>query len=138
MYNPGDIQWVPFPDQAVSAVDRIVAKAKIIGIDEGRVETTKHWDLVEDIFKLWVKFFPQEYHIFYKQQIDLKRSQENQHGSKREKGGAEVQHVVEIPQRFYSLLTGIFPDIDKQLFGSKSFAIKLVRRLPVLGIPEKI
>lgn len=137
MYEQGDIEWVPFPKPVVEAVDKIVERAKIIGVD-GRVETTKHWELVEDLFRLWARFYPTEYQQYYQQQVELKKNQQNEHGSAREAGGAEVQHVVEIPRRFYSLLHGIFPEVDSQLVGSKTFAMKLVQRLPILQVGEKI
>lgn len=137
MYDTGDIQWVPFPDHMVAAVDRIVSKAKLIGV-EGRVETRKQWDLVVEIYDLWAHYYPQEYATFHQQQVDLKRNQFNEHGSKREPGGAEVQHVVEIPRRFYNLLKGIFPEVDRQLVGSKEFAMKLAKHMPLLQVAEKI
>jgi len=132
-----EIRLVPFPDHMVYAVDRIVQRAKDMGA-EGRVETTKHWDLVEDLFKLWVRYFPGEYQTYYDQQVKLKRAQLNKHGSVREAGGAEIQHVVEIPTRFFRLLEGIFPDVDRQLTGSKDFAIKLATRMPIMKVGEKV
>lgn len=138
MYNDGDIEWVPFPEPVVTAVDKIVEKAKQVGVQGGRIESVKHWEIVADLFRLWARFYPHEYKAFYDQQVELKRNQANEHGSRREKGGAEVQHVVEIPRRFYTLVKGIFPEVDRQLVGSKKFAMKWAQQMPILKIADKI
>lgn len=127
-------------------VEKLVDKVR----NEGKVETERHWQVVETLFKIWVKYFPREYKSFYKQQRVLQGLQKNKFGSVKE-GGAEMQHVMEMPKTFHKLLKAVFQkmeydhlreewitkDIDSQL-KDKKFVIKLLARMPIMKIPDKV
>jgi hypothetical protein len=128
-----DIRYEPFPRAVVQAVDRIVEKTNVLNFPEA-VDTEAAWRIVDDVFKLWKRFYPHEYSAFVKSQKDFRRSQANKHGSAREKGGAEMQHLIEVHPRLHHILKNFFP---RQQW-DKKFIMKLVKRIPELQVPDKL
>lgn len=134
MYELDNIHWEEFPDHMVYAVDKVIDKAKERGCSK-RIEGSAGWKTANDIFKLWKRYFPHEYVAFMAGQNEKRSHAFNTHASSKEKGGAVIRHLCEIPQRLYKMWQDFFPDQD---FTDKEFVIKLIKEFPDLRIPSKI
>lgn len=125
-------ELVPFPRAIVEAVDKIADKAMKHSSGHS-VTTAADWEIVEDIFKLWAKFYPDEYQDFLRQQRQLRSGAFNKHGASPDKNTA-LQHLAELPGKAWRMVEEFFPEQEL----TKGFIKKLVRRLPILQVPEKI
>lgn len=119
---------VPYEKPLVDAVEHLIRLARRAG-GNGTISTEKHWEITSFIFNLWTSLYPQEYTDFRAFQARQKHDQKN-NAVAREKGGAMVQHQLEIPRKFHDLLAVIFP---KQKY-DKVFVAKLAQRMPLLNL----
>ena len=124
---PGE-ELVPYEKPLVDAVEHLVRLARRAGAT-GKVETEKHWEVIEAIFGVWANLYPQEYKDFRQFQVRQKLAQRNK--SIAREGEAMVQHQLEIPRKFHDLLNVIFPD---QKITDKKFISKLMQRMPLLNM----
>ena len=97
---------VPYETELVQVVDAIIKLAKGRG---KRVTGEKDWDVIEKVIRMWQTLYPQESKFFYdsmkKWRVNSKPS-----GINREKGGAMIQHKLEVPQKLYQLIEAVYPD----------------------------
>jgi hypothetical protein len=120
------LHYEPFNARLVYMVDHIVEIAKKNGSKE-YVQTSHDWDTVREIFSIWSKLFPKHYENFA-QSIREFRSTENAHGIGKGKGGAVIQHNLEVPEMFHNMVKIIFPD---QKWDTR-FAHQLAKEVPIL------
>lgn len=125
-------EYVPYERPIAEAVSRLMDLTKQAGYSQV-VDSEKHWEVIEMIYKLWTVMYPDQVEAFYEKQKEQKKNQKNEFASNRE-GEAQVRHLVEIPMKFYQLIQAVFP---QQKF-DKKFSIKLGQRLPALRWSEKI
>lgn len=80
-----------------------------------RVESSIHWQMLEYIMELWQGLYPQHAKDFLSSMEKFRRAS-NRLGIGKEKGGALVQHQLEMPQKLYQMITFVFPDqeLDKK------------------------
>lgn len=129
--NFNEIDWVPFRKTVVDAVDTIVLCAKKNG-STLYVRNDKDWDTMTMIVRVWRTLFPEHYSIFRKSQEEIRSELLNEHAAAREVGGAEIQHVMEIPQMLYQMIKIVFP-MQKW---DKKFIHDMSVRLPLFKIPK--
>lgn len=125
-----DETYVPFKKHIVDAVDIIVNTAHKLGCNSGLVETEADWKVVETIYNVWCRLFPEDYQDFRSSMEKIKSGLHNQHGSG-EQGSAVVQHQLEMPQLFHTMFRVIFP---LQKF-DKKFVGKFVLHMPEFKVP---
>jgi hypothetical protein len=131
-FNTG-VTDVPFERQIVSAVDKIIELVKQRGYPP-TVQSDKDWEIVEFIWHIFSTLYPNHYNDFVKKQKEMKGNQKNKFASNREKGGAQVRHLVEIPEPFYKLIHAAYP---QQKVQDKKFALEMGKRLPLFRWAEK-
>lgn len=127
---PGQV-LVPYEKPLVDAVESLIRLARKAGYNSP-VETDKQWEVIDRIFIMWATLYPQEYQDFKRTQAQQKGKQLNKHAASRE-GEAMVQHLVEIPGKFDSLIKAIFPMQKTQ---DSKFVRKLAKRMKLLKMPE--
>lgn len=127
-----NLHFVPYEWPIVRFVDYIIDKR----IELGRptmITNENHWNLLELIIKGWSDLYPKHSHDFF-QHMRTIRSHANHLGVAREKGGATLQHQVEIPEKLYSLIRIAFPNQK----WDKNFILKFARRMPAFMGADKI
>jgi len=122
-FNPQEgIEYVPFERDLVKFVDTIIDKR----IKLGRPTTITRdgdWELVEFILRGWSALYP-EYSTSFFEHMKKYRSNAKRLGVAKEKGGAEIQQQLEIPQSLYQMIATAFPDQK----WDKRFVLKFARR----------
>ena len=115
--------WKQYQKKLVDRVDHIVELAQG---NRDVVKSLKDWEIVGELFKFFADEWPAEYQEFRKTIPDIRRS--------RRAGGysesRETRYVGALPPRFMRMLKAVFP---QQQF-DKSFANKLVRKIPLLKV----
>lgn len=106
MDNDLDIEMVPVYRQLSEAIDSIIEVANKNGSKDS-VVTSGDWETVIYIFKVWETLYPQQASDFYKS-MSFFRSHETT-GVAKDKGGATIQHQLEVPQQFYLMFKVFFP-----------------------------
>lgn len=122
-----------FPKAYVDAVDKLVQEAAISGVGT-RVDSPAAWMIVLNLWRFWRHFFRDEHDAFIKSQNAGRRLHVNKHASAREKGGAEVRHLAEFPEKWHRLMREFFPDQN----WDKKFVRTLIQYIPVLQVPDKV
>jgi len=129
---PGQ-ELVPFEKPLVDAVEALIRFHRQKG-GGTVIQTESQWEVVIKVFEVWATLYPQEYINFKNSQGKARSNQKNHNASNREKGGAEIQHMINMPQVFHSILRVLYPN---QRF-DKKFVTKLGNRMPLLRMPEKL
>lgn len=130
-----DVHYEAFPGPMVRAIDTLLEYAKQKQSPNSKVEYEGDWEIIAKIVQLWSIFCPEEYKAFAASQKELKASQANALGTAREKGGAEVQHQLEVPYLVDYMIKSFFP---LQRTQEKKFVSELARRVPMFKVPEKL
>ena len=122
-----DIKFVPYEGYLVEAVDSIVNLAKRNGCGKTIIRE-KDWEVLEQIIKMWQIIYPQESDFFYK---SMKKWWEHTKrlGVSKEKGGAMIQHKLEVPQKLYQMIEAIFPNQK----WDKKFVNKFAKRFKIFA-----
>jgi len=120
-----NLQNVPYERSLVQIVDFLVKKAKPCG---KKVVKEYDWTVVKLVIETWQAFYPKESTYFYK---SMKKWWENSKrlGVSKEKGGAMIQHKLEIPQKLYELILAIFPEQK----WDKKFVNKFAKRFKLFA-----
>ena len=127
------VQYEPFRQEIVNAVDTIVLAAKKNGSYSGTVQTEADWKTMSTIVKVWSILFPDDYKSFIKNLAKVKSSLKNRHASNKE-GEAVIQHQLSIPELLYILIRSVFPHLK----WDKKFVAKFAKRYKMFKVPESI
>lgn len=122
-----DIKYVPYERPIVAAVDKLLELSKQRGYPQ-IVSSDKDWEIIEFMIKIFATLYPEHWADFQRKQKEMKAAQKNKHASNREKGGAEVRHLLEIPKPLAEMIMKMFP---MQRLQDKKFATEFARRLPL-------
>jgi len=120
-----DIDQIPYESQLVSAVDALVKVAKPCG---KTVTKEYDWKVIEKIIKMWQVLYPEESEYFNKS-MQTWRSHTKKSGIAKGKGGAMIQHKLEMPQKLHGLIMAIFPDQK----WDKKFVNKFAKRFKLFA-----
>lgn len=118
--NPWGLEEVPYERYMVEYVDKLIEVAKNNG-SKGRVQTSLDWKTMEFIYKGWKVLYPKSSQEF-ESNMKLWRLRANDWGVSKEKGGAMIQHQLEVPMPLYQLIAAIFTDQTWDKKFVKSFA----------------
>ena len=120
-----DIQQVPYEGFLVQTIDALVKLAKPCG---KIIKTEYDWTVLEQTIRVWQTLYPQESEMFYK---SMKKWWANTKrlGVSKEKGGAMVQHKLEVPQKLYQMIEAIFPNQK----WDKKFVEKFAKRFRIFA-----
>jgi len=127
---------VPVYKEVNEMVETLVKAARAIGVDQ-HVECDQHWRLMGKIISMWEIVYDKESKEFYTGIQRLKKQQMNDHASSREKGGAEIRHLMEMHPKLLNLIMTIFPGLPEQM-RKKKFAREFVRHFPKFRIAHKV
>ena len=131
MLKVDDFTWEPFKKEVVDAVDTIVLAAKKNG-SKDIVQTSRDWDTMRKIVEVWHILFPSDYEVFVKSQKIIRDSLNNPNASAKDKGGAEIQHQLNLPQMLFTMIGIVFP---LQIW-DKKFVAQFSREIPMFKIPK--
>lgn len=123
------VEQIQVPLSLVTALDGIL-KIASKGSNEGYVECAKDWDALVYLYKLWKEFYPQEHKDFIRSCDIYRSSYTFNKGISKEKGGAAVQHFLEMPETLHSMIMVVFPKVKYD----RKFAKGLIDRLPEFKI----
>lgn len=121
-YKHFGIDSVPYEGALVAFVDALVELAKKNG-SKDQVETSFDWNTIDYMFKGWQTLYPNTMKDFL-DHMAMWRSQSTKYGVSREKGGAMIQHKMELPRPIHDMMKIIFP---KQKW-DKKFTEKFANR----------
>lgn len=122
-----NIYWVKAPKKLVDAIDALIEVANKNG-SKGQVETSKDWQTVEFIYKMFSAVYPYQEKLFLESMKFYRSMERFNKGVSEEAGGASIQHQLEVPQKLYQMMKIIFPN---QVW-TKKFVKKLAAVLPQL------
>jgi hypothetical protein len=107
-FNPQEgIEQVPYERQMVEFIDNLILFARKNG-SSNQVKTSMDWKTLDFLYKGWAALYPKSASDF---EIHMKEIQSvSKHGIARDKGGAMIQHQLEIPSPLYRMMRVIFPD----------------------------
>lgn len=102
-----DVKYVPYERDLVSFVDRAVEMAH--SNTTKKVQTESDWNIIAFLYKGWSILYPQECHDF---EEHIKRVHLYSHDNKgiAKEGSAQVEHLLEIPEKLYKMILSIFPE----------------------------
>jgi hypothetical protein len=126
-----DIRQEWFKREVVEATDAIVLAAKKNGSKE-MVQTSRDWETMETIIRVWSILYPEDYRRFQKSQKIIRDNLRNDNASGKDKGGARIQHKMEMTPKLMNMITAIFP---MQKWDTK-FIAKFTSKLPMFKIPK--
>lgn len=126
------IDSVPYEYPLVEFVDKLIELAKKNG-STLRVETSLDWNTIDYMFKGFEILYPTSSKEFYAHMAEWRR-QSSRYGVSKEKGGAMVQHKMEIPMPVHQMMKIIFP---LQVW-DKKFAERFANRYAGLRGSDKI
>lgn len=132
-----EITAIPFERPIVQAVDALVLFAKHKASPNKIIESNSDWEVVSYIYKMYETFFPKSAKLF---QDTMKQTRNRQtiKGGKRlsisKEGDASVQHQMNLPFEFHSMIKAIYP--NQKL--TKDFTRELFKRMPQLRVAEKL
>lgn len=124
---------VPFERPIADFVINLDNLLKLRG-NPTHISSDSDWEIVAFIFKGWATLYPHEYKSFVEGQAKVKARKLNEKAVTREKGGAMIQHQLNLPTTFHSLLLKCFPN---QKF-DKGFTRRLASRMPILKVPDEL
>lgn len=131
MSNDLDIRQEFFQRHVVDATDAIVIAAKKNG-SKDKVQTSKDWETMAVIVNVWSILHPKDYSRFVESQKKIKANLINRNASAKGKGGAIIQHKMEMTPQLMQMIKVIFP---LQEWDSK-FIAQFTRKMPLFKIPE--
>jgi hypothetical protein len=102
------IVQIPFERQMVEFVDNLVLIARKNG-SSMFVKTSKDWDTIDFIYKGFAVLYPKTAEDFAKHMIVVHNATQFNHGIVKEKNGAMLEHILEIPAPLYKMIDVIFP-----------------------------
>lgn len=102
-----------FAEVKVSDYRRVNQLTEFIGKNRSptkMIETSKDWEVADALIKFWKKEQPEEYAFFKRTVAQYRKAYDhNQHGVKEEKGGASIQHLLEVPERLHKIFMSVYP-----------------------------
>ena len=123
------------PKVEKSRQDAVEALMRMADGSTGKVETEKDWQVLEAIFKLWAYFYQEEFREATRKHKELRKIAKNEFASTRDKGGAEIRHLIEWPNHLLRLIESIYPD---QKTHDKKFVLKYVKKFRIFQVGAKI
>lgn len=120
------IEWTPFEKELVFFIDNLLELHKRRG-SPPQVSSETDWQTLEYILKGFETLYPQLSYDFYNNMREWRRLS-SAHGISREKGGALIQHKLEVPEKVYNMIKIVFP----QQKWDKKFSEKFARRFSSL------
>ena len=127
-----NVYYVAAPRRKVLLIDALIEKAKALKIND-YIQTENDWEIVHDLFRFWLTEYPEDYEGFKRSVENIRSNLKRDDGIVKDKD-AMMQHQLEIPEKFYLMLVGMFPDQDKHL--DEKFVRELARRIPILQIGQ--
>lgn len=127
-----NVYYVRAPRRKVLYIDALIEKAKRLQINDF-IQTENDWEIVQDLFKLFIKEYPEDYENFKRSVERIKSSMLREDGIVKDKD-AMMQHQLEIPEKFFLMLEAMFPLQSKHL--DEGFVRELARRIPILQIGQ--
>lgn len=101
---------------------------------DGFIATQKDWSILDEIIKVWSVAYPDMYRLHLDNIKKIRKANDATKGIAKDKGGAEIRHTVEIPEKLLSLVRAIFPSQNLD----KSFIYKFAKRYPIFSVVGKI
>lgn len=132
--DPASYELVEIPRWVVDLTDSLVQVAHDNISPNGFIETDKDWNVVEAIFKVWAARYPDDYRQFGESQKQVRANSFNDLGITKGKGGAEMQHQLNLPQKFDEMFRSLYPN---QKF-TKKFIQQLARKFPVFTVARSM
>lgn len=120
--------YVKMPRAVVEGVDKLVDMSRTSG---GYVQTEADWQTVEAIYKLWAFYYPEDFKLAIEHQKRVRAGAYNEHGTTQEGDG---RVLGTFPEKFDQMLGAVFFNQRQD----RKFVRKLVKRLPLFQMPEKV
>jgi hypothetical protein len=124
--NPWNLQRVPFETTLVKFVDHIIDTRIALGRPT-HITNEKHWELLMFIMNGYHALYP-EYANAFLNHMKWVRANAKQYAVSKEKGGAQIQHLIEVPEPLMNMISRAFPEQK----WDKKFILKFAQRLPAL------
>lgn len=122
------VKYVPYEGTLVSFVDRAVEMAH--GNTSHKIETESDWKVVEFLYKGFSILYPQDCQAFENYMHKVHLDSHDNRGISKGEHGAQLEHLLEIPEIFYKMIMVIFPE---QKIQDKVFARKFMKRFKMVA-----
>lgn len=120
------LDYVPYEKELVGFVDAAVAMASALKTNK-TIQSENDWKVAEFLYKGWKTLYTEHANEFEKH-MSIIRAISVQNGVSKEKGGAQIQAQMEVPQKLYQMLSAFFP---YQIW-DKKFVKEFSKRFPQL------
>lgn len=126
------MEYIVTPKIVADIVDVLVKKRRL-GSTNGMVDSKRDWEIVEDCFEVFAIVYPEDVKVFIDTQKKVRDNLKYETGAI-EEGEARMQHMMNMPQKFYLMVSKLYP----QQKWDRDFVMELAKRMPVLSVPKHL